>query len=57
MLAAIAHASTISNFEDLLLAVATSNVAARSLYLSLGFKPHGVERAALSLVLGLWTKS
>jgi RimJ/RimL family protein N-acetyltransferase len=47
MLAAIAHAKTISQVELINLSSETTNVASRSLYLSLGFKIWGVEPKAI----------
>jgi len=44
---AIAQARTIPGLEQLLLAVVTTNTAARRLYLSLGFEVYGLEPRAL----------
>ncbi len=44
---AIAQARTIPGLEQLLLAVVTTNTAARRLYLSLGFEVYGTEPRAL----------
>ncbi|HEY7347848.1 MAG TPA: GNAT family N-acetyltransferase [Ktedonobacterales bacterium] len=44
---AIAQARKVTGLEQLLLAVVTSNTAARRLYLSLGFQPYGLEPRAL----------
>jgi RimJ/RimL family protein N-acetyltransferase len=49
MEAAIARARATPGVERLILAVATHNAAARSLYISLGFEPWGLERHALKL--------
>ncbi len=49
MEAAIARARTIAGLEQLLLAVAAGNPAARALYLALGFVPYGQEPRALHL--------
>jgi ribosomal protein S18 acetylase RimI-like enzyme len=45
----IAHVTSLSSYEHLLLTVVTTNVAAHSLYLSLGFKTYGTETTALKL--------
>lgn len=47
--AAIERASTIPDLEHLMLSVVTTKEAARNLYLSLEFKPYGVESEALKL--------
>ena len=44
---AIAQARTIAGLEQLLLAVVTTNTAARQLYQSLGFEVYGLEPRAL----------
>jgi len=49
MTAAIDRARATQGVERLNLAVATHNVAARSLYIALGFTPWGLERHALKL--------
>ncbi|MDR3614831.1 MAG: GNAT family N-acetyltransferase [Candidatus Obscuribacterales bacterium] len=49
MRALIAHAVSLSSYEQLVLTVVTTNDAAHSLYLSLGFKTYGTEIAALKL--------
>jgi RimJ/RimL family protein N-acetyltransferase len=49
MNAAIARARATPGIERLILAVATHNTAARTLYVSLGFTPWGLERHALKL--------
>jgi RimJ/RimL family protein N-acetyltransferase len=46
---AIARARATPGVERLTLSVATHNTAARALYISLGFRPWGVERHALKL--------
>jgi ribosomal protein S18 acetylase RimI-like enzyme len=45
----IAHVRSMSSYEQLVLTVVTTNEAARSLYLSLGFEIYGTETAALKL--------
>jgi ribosomal protein S18 acetylase RimI-like enzyme len=47
--AAIARAREISGIELLLLAVVTTNTAARNLYLATGFEPYGREPQALKV--------
>ena len=47
--AAIAHARETPDIEQLLLAVVTTNIAARNLYLATGFEPYGMEPLALKL--------
>lgn len=47
--AAIARARETPGIEQLLLAVTSINTPARSLYLSMGFEPYGLERKALKL--------
>lgn len=47
--AAIAHARETPGIEQLLLAVVTTNIAARNLYLTTGFEPYGMEPLALKL--------
>jgi RimJ/RimL family protein N-acetyltransferase len=49
MEAAIDHARETPGVERLILAVATHNMAARALYISLGFTVWGLERHALKL--------
>ena len=45
----IRHSTAISGLEQLYLGVVTTNVVARHLYLSLGFRIYGVEPHALKL--------
>lgn len=47
MEAAIVRARALPGLEQILLSVVTTNDAARTLYLSLGFAPYGLERHAL----------
>jgi len=49
MLALISRTSSIAELEELTLTVVVTKEAARSLYLSLGFKSYGVEPKALKL--------
>ncbi|MBJ6763879.1 GNAT family N-acetyltransferase [Myxococcaceae bacterium JPH2] len=49
LLALIEEGRRMPGVERLLLAVVADNVAARSLYLSLGFEPYGLERRALRM--------
>ena len=47
MVEAIARAKTLSGLEQINLAVVANNIAARTLYLSMGFQVFGLERRAL----------
>jgi ribosomal protein S18 acetylase RimI-like enzyme len=49
LLDAISRASKIPDLEYLTLAVGTMNTAALNLYLSLGFRPYGMEHSALKI--------
>ncbi|HYP39690.1 MAG TPA: GNAT family N-acetyltransferase [Chloroflexia bacterium] len=46
---AIARAATLSGLEQVYLGVATTNITARQLYLSLGFEVYGIERHAMKI--------
>ena len=52
MSAALERAEKLAGLEQVLLAVVTTNDAARRLYLSLGFQPYGIERQVLKLANG-----
>lgn len=52
MSSALERAASFSGLEQVLLAVVTTNDAARRLYLSLGFEPYAVERKVLKLASG-----
>jgi ribosomal protein S18 acetylase RimI-like enzyme len=49
MLTLISRAAELPDLEQLVLAVVTTNQAARGLYSSLGFTSYGLERAALKI--------
>lgn len=50
----LAHARALPGLEHVTLSVVTVNIAARTLYLSLGFVVYGLERRALKLPDGTY---